>query len=145
MDDEFGHWLAGFTDGEGCFSAYPSGNGITLSFTLHLREDDWPILAEIRRLLGFGRLTKSNGGAWLRFYRHPDLVAIVRLFDKYPLRAKKKSDFALFRELVGERTKGARADKRRVDALVAALASVKGLDEELLIPDDDGEQLPLWA
>jgi hypothetical protein len=52
LDDAFGHWLAGFADGEGCFS--------------------------IIRTVG----------------------QLAEFFTRYPLRAKKRTDFAIWRQAV---------------------------------------------
>jgi hypothetical protein len=57
-DDTFGHWLSGFTDGEGCFHGrvVPSRqkSSIIVSFSIALRADDLRILEEIRQALGVG-------------------------------------------------------------------------------------------
>ena len=117
MDEAFGHWFAGFTDGEGCFQIieYKPGRYDT-RFLINLRADDIDILHEIRNQLGMGtvfiydhcvkdgrkhptkmarfQITNKKESAWL-----------VEIFDSYPLRAKKRWDYLLWREAVKERFK----------------------------------------
>lgn len=110
IDDDFGNWLAGFIDGEGSFLIMPMDNGWCCRMFLLVRRDDEPILQEIIDRTGIGYL-----------YRHPskkpgfpgskpqttwqvtsrgDVFALVDLLDRYPLRAKKARDYALWREAV---------------------------------------------
>lgn len=51
---EFGNWLAGFTDGEGCFTveAYRGRASHSCSFTIALRVDDKSILDECQLRTG---------------------------------------------------------------------------------------------
>jgi hypothetical protein len=51
-----GEWLAGFTDGEGCFAIGRNGRGYKCSFHIKLRADDLPLLECIRETLVFGRI-----------------------------------------------------------------------------------------
>jgi hypothetical protein len=81
IDDGFGHWLAGFADGEGSFNIghpkRPAAPSYNCSFSIGLRIDDLPILEEIERRTGIGRLsvhlqkpdrvtTRHRGDAGLR-------------------------------------------------------------------------------
>ncbi len=114
--DSFGHWLSGFVDGEGCFilivhAAKRFKTTIPCAkFEIHLRQDDQSILADIRRFLGVGvfydrtsRLTpgshqKSKPQICYRVAKASDLVReIIPHFETYPLRAKKKNDFAIWK------------------------------------------------
>ena len=117
VDDAFGHWLAGFVDGEGNFQAHNRGDGAGgFVFRIILREDDKPVLDEIRLRLGVGVLyyrdLLKNKHNWNPKYQATaitnqwaylvqpmvDLInVIVPLFDKYPLRAKKKIQYAEWR------------------------------------------------
>lgn len=112
IPDDFGHWFAGFVDGEGCFtiSKKPARHkGITLTFTIKLRDDDDGILHEIKNTLGIGRIYYRNKeyvrerGHFInnqvdwRVRRIGDIIhVIIPLFEKYPLRAKKKHDFKIW-------------------------------------------------
>jgi hypothetical protein len=117
IDDAFGHWLAGFIDGEGCFTipAHRSG-GRPLQYSARLvvalRADDAAILREIRDRTGLGTLQvhRSSGQRIDGSPHHPglmwmvaakrDCMGIVDLLDRYPLRAKKAADYAIWREAV---------------------------------------------
>lgn len=111
--DAFGHWLSGFTDGEGCFAlGWAVGNRLSRPvpmayFSLALRMDDWAILALIQRFWGCGGLIRSmrtrdekqHPAGILRVQRVEDVAGIlVPHFDRYPLRAKKARDFVTWRE-----------------------------------------------
>lgn len=102
--DDLGHWLAGLTDGEGCF--YIGQN--LCSFTIKLRDDDAQLIEDVREQLGgIGRVshTRNDGGTrrpqvrW-DVNRKAELVWLTRLFDAFPLRSKKARDYAIWREAV---------------------------------------------
>ncbi len=112
----FGIWLAGFTDGEGCFILRQSlrgdyGNCIvsTASFAICLRLDDLKALQRVQSFLQCGNLSVSrtppksapNGKPVVDFHvnRAADLAQIiVPFFDAHPLLAKKSRDFAIWRD-----------------------------------------------
>lgn len=121
MQDSFGNWLAGFTDGEGNFQYRQTHGRSDAMFRIILREDDKKILEEIRNNLGCGKLfyrdmaDKSN---WNPLYQSKnmrnqwvfkvqntyDLIErIIPLFDKYPLRAKKKKQYEKWKKQVIEK------------------------------------------
>lgn len=128
MDDSFGHWLAGFTDGEGAFvicrvttrKGKSAGSNVrtwpNCRFQIGLRVDDAAILTTIRDTLGFGsvyykRLTASSkpntqASAQYVVQRIDDCLRIVELFTRYPLRAKKRAQFDAWAEAVHEMAKG---------------------------------------
>lgn len=97
-DASVGWWLAGFVDGEGCFFIARSG---ACSFHIKLRADDRELLERIRATIGHGRVVEKPRTSATR---HPQLhyvvsnkagcLAIVDLFADFPLRSKKRRDFA---------------------------------------------------
>jgi hypothetical protein len=110
--DGFGHWLSGFADGEGCFRLLIIHNKRpnriydvpTARFELLLRYDDEAILREIREYWGIGSLgtrkesARSSAAARLYISSAFDLARIVvPHFHRYPLRAKKRYDFEVWR------------------------------------------------
>jgi hypothetical protein len=118
-DEQFGHWMAGFTDGEGCFYCRVSrprrgsiSEDIEPAFSIILRDDDLAILEEIilrtgwkTRIQRHGAMTnrqgiRSNPRAKLEVRRALHCMEVVRFFDKFRLRAKKRNDFAIWREIV---------------------------------------------
>lgn len=146
-DTEFGHWMAGFTDGEGCFYCRVTkprrGNpapDIEPAFSIILRDDDRQILEEIiaktgwkARLRTSGEMTnkqgiRSNPRVQLEVRRTIRCLAVVAFFDRYPLRAKKRRDFETWRQIVLEMASRPRGnkwigprDKTRVLGLIESL------------------------
>lgn len=107
IDPGLGHWIAGFADGEGCFTTRKSGKGYVCEFVIHIRADDGAILREVHRQLGIGQIvgpsTRKDGGhpmiKWV-VSRQADCMRLVELFRCFPLRAKKKRDFVIWAEAV---------------------------------------------
>ena|SRR3989344_4725769 len=114
-----GDYIAGFIDGEGCFfltyrketklsrKGNPTYYRWSASFAMTLREDDIEILEKIRDTLECGNVyllnTKDNRfsgkQAYFGIQNANDLYEKVKpFFKKYPLRAKKRHDFALWAE-----------------------------------------------
>ncbi len=116
LDDGFGHYLAGLIDGEGCFtipraSARPdqATHSYQCRFELGLRDDDLAILEEIQQRTGLGRLSPRSGKSSSRRNRpsirwdigsRRDCAGLVQILDRYPLRAKKAADYAIWRRAV---------------------------------------------
>lgn len=117
--DEFGHWLAGFTDGEGCFSLImrEMRNGRTISptpyFRIGLRADDTEILERIRSFLQVGTIghyeRRCNKTQIPNAKLHCAFIVssirdlhnvIVPTFDLYQLHAKKKRDYSIWRSAI---------------------------------------------
>jgi hypothetical protein len=112
MNGAFGHWLAGFIDGEGCFQIVrqsgPGTVGFFCQFDISVRADDVAILREAQARTGLGTvksLTPRGVKAWNPSARwicksKADAVGLCELLDTYPLRAKKAADYAVWREAV---------------------------------------------
>lgn len=114
--EAFGHWLSGFTDGEGCFyltqyhkQTRPAPS-FGAGFTISLRADDLAIMKTIQSFFGCGRIceyrrdpAKQRSKPAFRFaiYRKDDLTQIViPHFDSHPLLAKKAIDFSIWKDAV---------------------------------------------
>ncbi len=113
----FASWLSGFTDGEGTFQldfrkrmdvANEFGSA---SFSICLRADDCGILDLIRSFWQCGRVhyydnRRRRDPKWNPIYAYQvskssDLATIiVPHFDRFPLLAKKKRDFCIWKEAV---------------------------------------------
>ncbi len=148
-DEHFGHWFAGFTDGEGCFSIDKIRISYICKFTIALRVDDMPILEEIRARFQIGEVyhlkprNQSRAAAILRVARMDDVLKLVSILNRYPLRAKKRNDYIIWRDAVALWTgrRGHHAMTSRgphpVQSRLAELAAE--LSAQRRMPDDDPE------
>ena len=113
VSDDFGHWLAGFIDGEGCFSVSYNGQrqrypSLKCTFRIALRSDDTPLLEECRRQTGLGVVyrqrpfanQKWNPSAMWHVAHKSDSARLIEILDRFPLRSKKARDYAVWREAV---------------------------------------------
>jgi len=139
-DVGFGYWLAGFTDGEGCFRIQRHERGThACGFQIKLRRDDKAVLERIRRFVGHGVISDcddaSGGSAPQAKYCVQDKAgceALVGLFRRFPLTAKKAIDFEVWADAVWEwleRPRGNRwsgqADQSRAASLKSRLENVR--------------------
>ncbi len=106
-------WVAGFVDGEGCFSVsirpHPTvryGNRCVIGpvFQIYQHVDDLRLLEELRDFFGCGRITSKGPKSSVMTFavsRRRDLeTIIVPFFETYPLRTSKRGDFLKFRDIV---------------------------------------------
>ena len=111
IPESFGHWLAGFVDGEGCFYAYTrktkTYRTCMVGLEIKLRADDLPLLIMIQETLGTGNIVHrkykppDKPQVRLRVGKVMDLKKIIiPLFNKYPLLSKKKRDFSIWKRAV---------------------------------------------
>ena len=110
MDEAFGHWLAGFIDGEGFFQLYEAAHKRTYAarFNIKLRDDDRPVLRMIQATLGGGRIYQEPGfragASPVAIYRLTHITilknTLVPLLERCPLRAKKQNDFEVWKKAV---------------------------------------------
>jgi hypothetical protein len=109
MDDAFGYWLAGFIDGEGCFCITyrgPNATNKVCMLSVALRADDRPLLEEIQRQTGLGKIYDSPGRKTTKPYSRwcvqtqPEVMSLVEVFERYPLRSKKARDFEYWKQAV---------------------------------------------
>ena len=110
IDVAFGHWLAGFIDGEGCFYITTNANQpgwCRPKFALGLRCDDRPVIESIRRTLGglgtiheYEPKSTSKRKVHWTISSQTDCEALCVLLDAYPLRSKKQKDYAIWSKAV---------------------------------------------
>lgn len=120
VSDDFGHWLAGFIDGEGCFSiTYNGGRGnhsMRCQFRIALRSDDTPLLEECQRVTGLGTVYQQAGrgtdnpSAMWHVAHKSDAARLIELLDRFALRSKKARDYMIWRE--GVRIRNSRSGGR---------------------------------
>ncbi len=106
IDADFANYMAGFIDGEGCFSVHKKNvNGyetFDCQFSITLREDDKDILLEMqRRMNGIGSFAIRNtvpGNPQARYCisSKRDCMTLRTILDFFPLRAKKRRDFEIW-------------------------------------------------
>lgn len=126
VPDRIGYYLAGFADGEGSFNVsfrprtdYSVPWKISLCF--NVSQKDRVILALFKRHLGCGTMRSRPDGVW--YYEVNNLNAIVQsvipFFKKFGfLSAKKKRDFAKFRQLAVLLRRGAHLTERGVRTIL---------------------------
>ncbi len=146
IDPSFGHWFAGFTDGEGCFTITAKYNlprrhfpSYGLSFHIGLRRDDLPILEEIRTRINVGRIKVShqnkeqNPQARLIVTRKRECFRLIDIFDLFPLRAKKARDFSIWKEagMIWSKIKRLSQHNQRVGRGESLQVDMKRLKEQL--------------
>jgi hypothetical protein len=110
IDADFGHWFAGFTDGEGYFGITRIGKSYRCIFSLHLRGDDRPILDDIRDNLEIGDVCDLrpygqrcfNPTSRFDVVRKAEVIRLRDIFTAYPLRSKKAKDFTTWSKAVDE-------------------------------------------
>jgi len=114
IDKEFGYWLSGFTDGEGCFgiNIWKRKNlkytGFTPYFQISQRADssNQAALELIRDTLKVGTLYPSYCKGKLPLSRlvvrriDENYEVIIPLFTTYPLKTKKRLEFELWSKAV---------------------------------------------
>lgn len=110
---EIGYQLAGFTDGEGCFAIKRAQKrtgqrpiSYQCEFAINVRWDDREALEFYREQTGLGTIYFIKRGnndvvnaqplaRWV-VNRRSECLAVVNIFERYPLRTKKARDFAIW-------------------------------------------------
>lgn len=118
MDTLPGDYIAGFVDGEGCFSLnlrrdrhldrkiYREYFYWKPAFSIVLDKSDRAILEKIKDTLGCGKIWESGPGAQFHVQNINDLSEkVIPFFDHYTLRAKKLEDYQAWREAISIITK----------------------------------------
>ena len=114
VDVETGNYLAGFSDGEGCFyvGVHPTTNvtlGLQVIPEFHVSQNGERIsvLQLFVEVLGCGAIKKNaSAGSRDKTYvlvvkRHNDLYErVLPFFERFPLRSEKQQEFLKFAEVV---------------------------------------------
>ena len=124
---EIGYYLAGFADGEGSFNIsfrprrdYPIPWKVSVSF--NVSQKDRVILALFKEHLGCGTLRGRPDGVW--YYEVTNLSAVIEnvipFFERFRfLSAKKKRDFAKFKQIVALMKDGAHLTVNGIQQILA--------------------------
>lgn len=153
IDPYFGHWFAGFVDGEGCFLIPRIGKSYRCIFNLHLRRDDRPILEEIHSTLEIGKLwdlpsyskrlgNRDSPSTRWEVTRKQEIIVLQDVFRTFPLRAKKTTDFAIWSKAVDEwKLHTNRWDAVSWDSMIALKQQLQ--ESRKYTEDDNGEDTPV--
>ena len=124
---DIGHYLAGFTDGEGSFNVSFRRRGdyampwkVSLCFNVSQR--DQTVLNVLREQLKCGTMRTRADGVW--YYEVNTFTAIVEnvipFFDRFGfLSAKKQRDFAKFKQIARLIQEGRHLSKEGIDEILA--------------------------
>jgi len=127
------NFIAGFTDGEGCFTLGLSPKKVQPSFQINLEKCDKAILEQIQKALGVGYISRMGTKA-LKYQvgAIKDLEVIIRYFENNPLLTHKWSDFQLFKQAVVLILNKEHLTEQGFKKLVAIKASLNtGLSDKL--------------
>ena len=129
---EVGWYLAGFADGEGSFnvsfrprSDYKLPWKVSLCFNISQR--DPVILAQFKRHLACGTMRQRRDGVWYYEVNHllPILENVIPFFDRFHfLSAKKKRDFAKFKELAELMRQGQHLTRKGIEEVLCIRQSM---------------------
>ena len=127
IPQNIGHYMAGFTDGEGSFNVSFRKRGdyampwkVSLCFNVSQR--DKVVLALFKRHLKCGTMRTRKDGVW--YYEVNNFAAIVEnvipFFDRFGfLSAKKQRDFAKFKRIARLLEQGRHLSKEGIDEILA--------------------------
>jgi len=99
------HWLAGFTDADGCFNISTKKNkthlvDYSVNLEYSLKQNDSLLLILFYDLIKKGNLNKYNTGLW--YYKssgYSTTYSLIQYFDKYTLQSSKFVSFLKFRKV----------------------------------------------
>jgi LAGLIDADG endonuclease len=124
---EVGHYLAGFTDGEGSFDVsfrprddYRAPWKISLCFNISQR--DPVILALFKRHLRCGTMRRRHDGVWYYEVNNLDPIVenVIPFFERFKfLSAKKKRDFQKFKRIAAIIREGRHRSRSGVEEILA--------------------------
>ena len=126
IPQRIGHYLAGFTDGEGSFNVSFRKRGdyampwkVSLCFNVSQR--DKIVLTLFKRHLKCGTLRQRRDGVW--YYEVNNFVAltenVIPFFDRFGfLSAKKQRDFAKFKAIAKLLAEGRHLTKGGIDEIL---------------------------
>lgn len=105
-----GNYIAGFVDGEGCFTLlgryYLDLRDVkyrfrfTPRFQIKLKNNDIDILTDVLETIGTGNIRIDDRFVWYYVQGIKGNKKIIEFFEKYPLQARKKEDFKTWKEIV---------------------------------------------
>ena len=114
------HWLAGFTQADGCFhisvvksKTHKVGYSVRLEFSLK-QNDDLP-LKLLYNNLGMGSISQYHTGVWCyKSSGYKTAAFLIKYFDKYNLFSGKYVDYLKFRKVYIMITEGKHLDSKGI-------------------------------
>lgn len=145
LDPEFCCWLTGLVDGEGSLQIKHQKKSWWLELTISLRDDEQPMLDMIRAELGRGfcylhhaksqTQLRSKPRYMLRFHNAADTNFFVALFERYPLKSKKRYVFELWAQAREELNKPALArDQAYLRHLYQTIRHARNYEQSTIEP-----------
>ena len=132
MNSHFLSWFSGFFDGEGYISIVPNNkSGYMPQVVIKLRKDDKSILLRIKETLCIGAVYDINNvstGSPQSKWQVADIdgcVKLIDVLDNYPLLAKKKEVYKVWRSAVLYMKENGR--NKHDDYIESAISKMKGL------------------
>ena len=103
VSDDLAAFLAGFMEGEACFTVQKQARGpYGCTMKLSVRDDDELLLSELMAATRLGTLTRKGARETSRpqvvwtVLAKADCLRLMELLDRYPLRGRKSHDYALW-------------------------------------------------
>ncbi len=142
-DDQQGRldaYLAGFVDGEGCFSVgvtrrpdLPFGWQLVPEFRVSQNAERATVLETLRDRLGCGRIRENDRNSTsdraqvLVVRRRSDLVgAVIPFFERNPLISDKRVEFETFQEILRSMVAGEHLEREGFERLVRLAFTMNG-------------------
>ena len=119
------HWLAGFTQADGCFhiSAVKSkthNTGYSVRLEYSLKQNDKLSLELLYKQLKMGNLSQDHTGIWYyKSYGFKTAFTIINYFDKYNLFAGRYTSYLKFRKVYIMITEGKHLDDKGVKKIIS--------------------------
>jgi len=131
-------FITGYSDAEGCFNVgfqkNPNGKFyVRPTILIQVHSKDSLLLMQIKDYLGGIGNINSNGKVSRFTVRSlDDILKMILHFDNYPLITQKKSDFLLFKQIIGKMVQGEHLSLKGLQEIVNIRASMNlGLSNSL--------------
>ena len=137
-------WIAGFVDGEGCFSVginkHPEmtmGYQVLPEFRVVQHKRDIQVLYGLKSFFKCGLVRKNHDDRYeLRIRKIECLLSLIEFFERHPLKTKKHVDFKKFARIVRWMNEGKHLQKEGIIEIVQLARQmnreVKPLAESIL-------------
>lgn len=129
-------WFSGYCDGEACFHLGKDKARVTMVFVIGARADELPLLQDLQECFG-GTLhyTASNRAYHWHVGRRSEQHALVRYFDRFPLRSKKARDYVIWRRALMVVSDRGPRDIELVELRDALMAGRKYEASPIVVPE----------